>query len=38
MGIEFDKDPLAVEQSNYLVKIVNVYILYDLAAWIKKSY
>ena len=30
MGIEFDKDPLAVEQSNYLTKIVNVYIAYEL--------
>ena len=33
MGIKFDKDPLAVEQNNYLTKIVNVYIVYDLAAW-----
>ena len=33
MGIEFDRDPLAVEQSNYLTKIVNVYIVYDLDAW-----
>ena len=23
-GIKFDKDPLAVEQSNYLTKILNV--------------
>ena len=30
MGIKFDKDPLAVEQKNYLTKIVNVYIVYDL--------
>ena len=30
--IKFDKDPLAVEQNNYLTKIVNVYIVYDLAA------
>ena len=32
-GIKFDKDPLAVEQNNYLTKIVNVYIVYDLDAW-----
>ena len=31
--IKFDKDPLAVEQNNYLSKIVNVYIVYDLDAW-----
>ena len=30
MGIEFDKDYLTVEQKNYLTKIVNVYIAYDL--------
>ena len=34
MGIKFDKYPLAVEQSNYLSKIVNVYIIYDLDAWL----
>ena len=33
MGIKFDKDLLAVEQNNYLTKIVNVYIVYDLAVW-----
>ena len=34
MGIKFNKDPLAVEQNNYLMyKIVNVYIVYDLNAW-----
>ena len=33
MGIKFDKDPLAVEQNNYLSKIVNVYTVYDLDAW-----
>ena len=32
MGIKFDKDPLAVERNNYLTKIINVYIVYDLAA------
>ena len=32
MGIKFDKDPLAVEQSNYASKIVNVHIVYDLDA------
>ena len=33
MGIKFDKDSLAVEQNNYLSKIVNLYIVYDLDAW-----
>ena len=33
MGIKFDKNPLAAEQNNYLTRIVNVYIVYDLAAW-----
>ena len=31
MGIKFDKDPL--EQKNYLTKVVNAYIVYDLDAW-----
>ena len=31
--IKFDKDPLDVEQNNYLTKIVNVYIVNDLDAW-----
>ena len=35
MGIEFDKDHLAAGQNNYLTKIVNVYIVYDLDAWPK---
>ena len=33
IGIKLDQDPLAVEQTNYLRKIVNVYIVYDLDAW-----
>ena len=33
IGIKFDKDPLAVEQRNYLTKIVNIYIVCDLDAW-----
>ena len=33
MGKKLDKDPLAVEQNNYLNKIVNVYSVYDLDAW-----
>ena len=33
MRIKFDKDSLAVEQDNYLTKIVNVYVVYDLEAW-----
>ena len=35
MGIKFNKDPLAVEQNNYLTKILNFNIVYDLAAWSK---
>ena len=30
MGIKFDKDTLAIEQTNYACKIVNIYIVYDL--------
>ena len=37
MGIKFDKDPLAVEQTNYLNKIVNNYIVYDLHAWLRNT-
>ena len=33
MELEFDKDLLAVEQNNYLSKIVTVYIFYDLDTW-----
>ena len=33
--MKFDKDPLAVEQNNYLTKIVNVYIVYELYDWPK---
>ena len=32
MQIKFNKDPLSVEQNNSLTKIVNVYIVCDLAA------
>ena len=32
MGIKFDKDSLAVKQSNYQTKIVNAYTVYDLDA------
>ena len=35
MGRKFYKDPLAVEQNNYLTKIVNVYIVCNLGAWPK---
>ena len=35
IGIKFDKDPLAVEQNNYLIKFVNVCIDYDLVIWSK---
>ena len=37
IGIKFDKDPLAIEQNNYLTKIVNVYIVYDLNACPKNA-
>ena len=30
IGLKFDKDPLDVEQNNYLSKTVNVYIAFDL--------
>ena len=33
MCLKFHKDPLAVEQKNYLIKIINVYTVYDLDAW-----
>ena len=33
IGTKFDKDPLAVEQNNYLIKIVNVDFVYDLDPW-----
>ena len=33
MGIKFDEDPLALEQNNYLSKIVNVYLVYELCDW-----
>ena len=33
MGIKFDKDPLNVEQDNYLCTTVNAHIVYDLDAW-----
>ena len=35
MGIKPDKDPIAVEQNNYLTKIANVNIVYDLDVWQK---
>ena len=35
--MKFDKDPLAIEQNNYLCQIVNVYIVYDLDARPKNS-
>ena len=34
-GEKNDKDPLAVEQNNYPNKIANIYIVYDLDAWLK---
>ena len=35
MRIKLDKDPLAIEQSNYASKILNIYSAYDLDAWPK---
>ena len=35
MGIKFDKDPLAVQQNNYLTKIVKVYSVYNLDVYPK---
>ena len=35
IGIKFDKDPSSVEQNNYSTKIANVYIVYDLDAWLR---
>ena len=32
MGVKFDKDPFTIEQNNYLTKIVNIYVVYDLEA------
>ena len=32
IGRKFDKEPLGVEQNNYLIKFVNVYIVYDIDA------
>ena len=32
MGIKFDKVPVAVKHYNYLIKIINIYIVYDLDA------
>ena len=31
--MEFNKDPLALEQKNYATKFVNAYIVYDLVTW-----
>ena len=33
MEIQFDKDPLDLERNNFLAKIINVSIVYDLVAW-----
>ena len=35
MRIKFDKDPFAVEQNNYTIKILDVYIVNDLDTWPK---
>ena len=37
IGIKFDKDPLAVEQNNYLSKFASAYIVYELDAWTRNS-
>ena len=33
MGIKFGKDPLGLEQTNYVSKIIIIDIVYDLDAW-----
>ena len=33
MGIKFDKNSSVVEQNNYLIKIVNIYVVYELPVW-----
>ena len=35
MGIKFDRELLAVEQNNYTINIINVYIFCDLDVWPK---
>ena len=35
MGVKFDKDPSVVEENNYIIKIVNAYIVYELDIWSK---
>ena len=35
MGRKLDKDTLAVEENNYLTKIVNIYIVSGLYTWSK---
>ena len=33
LGVKLDKGRFTVEQNNYVTKIVNAYIVYDLNAW-----
>ena len=35
IGIQFNNTPLVVEQKNYTIKILNVYIVYDRDNWPK---
>ena len=35
IGIKLNKDPLTAEQDNYFTNIVNFYVVYDLAAWLR---
>ena len=35
IGIQFNKSVLVVEQNNYVTKIANAYIVYDLDGWPK---
>ena len=37
LGMQFNNTPSVIEQINYVSKIVNVYIVYDLHNWPKKS-
>ena len=38
IGIKFDKDPLAIEQNNYLSKTVNVHVVYDFDFWSSNTF
>ena len=37
IGIQFNNTLLIIEQNNYVTRIVNIYIVYDLENWPKNS-